>query len=192
MPNSAQLRSSWWTWAAAMLIDDRQAARRRRDRVVGRGHGPLRVGGRQAARAQPGERLRLVTSWTRWRSTARTAGAPGSWVTTWSVQILSTIVRGSVMRRLVLLDQGNGWQSLPEVRVSADRCWSDPPVGVGMTGNRRRAAHTSRSPLRRETGRIMTAPVQSQRMPATGPGRWAVILGVIAGATNEPLSASST
>ena len=36
----------------------------------------------------------LVTSWTRWRSTARTAGAPGSWVTTWSAQILSTMVRG--------------------------------------------------------------------------------------------------
>ena len=39
----------------------------------------------------------LVTSWTRWRSTARTAGAPGSWATTWSSQIFSTRVRGLLM-----------------------------------------------------------------------------------------------
>src|SRR6187397_1998880 len=44
---------------------------------------------------RPEKACGLVTSWTRWRSTARTAGAPGSWVTTWSAQILSTMVRGA-------------------------------------------------------------------------------------------------
>src|SRR3954453_3360241 len=38
-----------------------------------------------------------VTSWTRWRSTASTAGAPGSSLTTWSSQIFSTSVRGRFM-----------------------------------------------------------------------------------------------
>ncbi len=39
----------------------------------------------------------LVTSWTRWRSMARTAGAPGSSETTCSSQIFSTRVRGLVI-----------------------------------------------------------------------------------------------
>src|SRR6187431_3495037 len=51
----------------------------------------------------------LVTSCTRWRSTARTAGAPGSWVTTWSVQILSTMVRGAAL---------TGWLEVMVLRVS--------------------------------------------------------------------------
>ena len=55
------------------------------------------AGGRRGPRARsPVNACGLVTSWTRWRSTARTAGAPGSWVTTWSAQILSTMVRGAV------------------------------------------------------------------------------------------------
>src|SRR6188508_308135 len=57
----------------------------------------------------------LVTSWTRWRSTARTAGAPGSWVTTWSAQILSTIVRGAVtvIARAYQQTKGSGREPLP-------------------------------------------------------------------------------
>ena len=39
------------------LVEDRQAAVRRRDRVVGRRDGPLRVADLQAAGAEPGERL---------------------------------------------------------------------------------------------------------------------------------------
>ena len=48
----------------------------------------------EAARRSPVKACGLVTSWTRWRSTARTAGAPGSSATTWSSQIFSTSVRG--------------------------------------------------------------------------------------------------
>ena len=45
----------------------------------------------------------LVTSWTRWRSIARTAGAPGSSETTCSSQIFSRRVRGWVMAAAALL-----------------------------------------------------------------------------------------
>ena len=78
-------------------IDDRQAARVGRDRVVGGRDGPLGVPDARPRARSPENACGDVTSWTRWRSTARTAGAPGSWLTTWSSQIFSTIVRGRVM-----------------------------------------------------------------------------------------------
>ena len=98
IPNSAQLASSWLTWAAAI------ASRNGRLRSV------VGIEWSAVATVWPGRRTPiprarrpenacgLVTSWTRWRSIARTAGAPGSWVTTWSVQIFSTMVRGWLMR----------------------------------------------------------------------------------------------
>ena len=58
IPNSAQLSSSWRTWAAAICVEDRQVARGRRDRVVGGGHGLARPADAEAALAEPGERLR--------------------------------------------------------------------------------------------------------------------------------------
>ena len=97
MPNSSQLASSWRTWAAA--ISSRMGRLRS---VVG-------IEWSAVATVWPGRRTPiprarspekacgLVTSWTRWRSMARTAGAPASWVTTWSAQILSTMVRGAAV-----------------------------------------------------------------------------------------------
>jgi hypothetical protein len=77
------------------LVDERQAPVGRRDRVV-RGRDGLAGSADADPRARnPENACGLVTSWTRWRSTASTAGAPGSWVTTWSAQILSTMVRGA-------------------------------------------------------------------------------------------------
>ena len=71
---------------------------------------------------RPEKACGLVTSCTRWRSTARTAGAPGSCVTTWSSQILATMVRGSVMPRSVAVEaetalprRGRGLASAPVV-----------------------------------------------------------------------------
>ena len=96
IPNSAQLASSWLTWASAMAS------------MNGRLRSVVGIEWSAVATVWPGRRTPmprarspvnacgLVTSWTRCRSTARTAGAPGSWLTTWSVQILSTIVRGAV------------------------------------------------------------------------------------------------
>ena len=67
-----------------------------------------------------------VTSCTRCRSTASTAGAPGSWLTTWSVQILSTMVRGAAL---------TGWLevmvrrvSTGSVRAAAYQRMADGPV----------------------------------------------------------------
>ncbi len=103
MPNSAQFFSSWPIWAAAWRSS------------IGRLRGVVGIEWSAVATVWPGRRTVRprsrrpvnawgdVTSWTRWRSIARTAGAPGSWVTTWSVQILSTMVRGlgaGMVRRL--------------------------------------------------------------------------------------------
>ena len=89
--------SSWSIWAAACGSS------------IGRLRGVVGIEWSAVATVCAGRRTRrprsrspvkacgLVTSWTRWRSTARTAGAPGSWVTTWSAQILSTMVRGLSM-----------------------------------------------------------------------------------------------
>ena len=77
-----------------LQVEHRQVARRRRDRVIGGRHGLGRTADARPRSRRPVNACGEVTSWTRWRSTARTAGAPGSWATTWSAQILSTIVRG--------------------------------------------------------------------------------------------------
>ena len=77
-------------------VEDRQRPIVRGNRVVRGRDGPLGVSDAEASGPEPRERLGQVTSWTRWRSTARTAGAPGSWATTWSSQIFSTRVRGRV------------------------------------------------------------------------------------------------
>ena len=58
MPNSAQLASSWLTWASGHLVEERQAAVGRRDRVVGGGDGLAGPADADAAGAQPGEGLR--------------------------------------------------------------------------------------------------------------------------------------
>ena len=101
MPNSAQFVSSCVIWAAAIAS------------MIGRLRGVVGIEWSAVATVWPGRRTPmprarrpekacgLVTSCTRWRSMARTAGAPGSWLTTWSVQILSTIVRGVLMPRSV-------------------------------------------------------------------------------------------
>ena len=103
MPNSAQFVSSCRIWAAACMS------------TMGRPRGVVGVpwsavatvlSGRRtcAPRARsPVKAWGLVTSWTRWRSMARTAGAPGSCETTWSSQIFSTRVRGWVMAAAALL-----------------------------------------------------------------------------------------
>ena len=74
--------------------------------MIGRPRGAVGVEWSAVATVRSGRRTRsprarrpvnacgLVTSWTRWRSIARTAGAPSSWATTWSSQIFSTSVRG--------------------------------------------------------------------------------------------------
>ena len=79
------------------LVEDRQVARGGRDRVVGGRDGLARPPDRRPRLRSPVKACGLVTSWTRCRSTARTAGAPGSCVTTWSSQIFVTMVRGSVI-----------------------------------------------------------------------------------------------
>ena len=58
MPNSAQFVSSWRDLGGGHLVEDRQVARRRRDRVVGRRDGLARMAHAEAARAQTGEGLR--------------------------------------------------------------------------------------------------------------------------------------
>ena len=94
MPNSRQLTSSWLICAAACMS------------IIGRPRGVVGVewsavatvlSGRRTARPRvrsPVKAWGLVTSWTRWRSTARIAGAPGSSATTCVSQIFSTSVRG--------------------------------------------------------------------------------------------------
>ncbi len=94
MPNSRQLTSSWLICAAACMS------------IIGRPRGVVGVewsavatvlSGRRTARPRvrsPVKAWGLVTSWTRWRSTARIAGAPGSSATTCASQIFSTSVRG--------------------------------------------------------------------------------------------------
>ena len=57
MPNSAQLVSSWWIWAAAIWSRIGRRARRGRDGVVRGRDGLAGTADRQAARAQTGERL---------------------------------------------------------------------------------------------------------------------------------------
>ena len=95
MPNSRAVALQLADLGCGLHVEHRQAARRRRDRVVRGRDGLATAGGRGRPRwRSPVNACGDVTSWTRWRSTARTAGAPGSWVTTWSVQILSTMVRG--------------------------------------------------------------------------------------------------
>ena len=87
-----------------MRVEDRQArAAWVGRRVVGGRDGPS---GRRTLRPRsrsPVNACGLVTSWTRWRSIARTAGAPGSCATTWSSQIFSTSVRGLVIAADALL-----------------------------------------------------------------------------------------
>src|SRR6187551_2611894 len=80
---------------------------------------------------RPEKACGLVTSWTRWRSTARTAGAPGSWVTTWSVQILSTMVRGAgaVIRR--------AYQSMWERAGNAEGAARGPLLDESCSGRER-------------------------------------------------------
>ena len=97
IPNSAQFVSSCLTCAAAM------------ESSIGRLRSWVGIEWSAVATVWLGRRTRrprsrspekacgLVTSWMRWRSTARTAGAPGSCVTTWSSQIFWTMVRGAVM-----------------------------------------------------------------------------------------------
>ena len=98
IPNSAQFVSSCLDLGRGHRVEDRQAAVVGRDRVVRGRHRLRRAGGRARPRSRsPEKACGLVTSWTRCRSTARTAGAPGSCVTTWSSQIFWTMVRGSVM-----------------------------------------------------------------------------------------------
>ena len=53
-----------------LLVDDREAARERRDRVIHRRERAIRRGGRRArVRVSPAKACGEVTSWTRWRST---------------------------------------------------------------------------------------------------------------------------
>ena len=109
MPNSAQFASSRSIWSAAWLST---IGRLRMPRMAGGAswsQGVVGVEWSAVATVLSGRRTfaprvrspvkawGLVTSWTRWRSTARTAGAPGSSETTCSSQILSTRVRGWVM-----------------------------------------------------------------------------------------------
>ena len=94
IPNSRQLTSSWLICAAACMS------------IMGSPRGVVGVEWSAVATVLSGRRtvsprLRspvnacgLVTSWTRWRSTARIAGAPGSSATTCASQIFSTSVRG--------------------------------------------------------------------------------------------------
>ncbi len=94
MPNSRQFRSSWPTWAAAWAS------------TIGRPRGVVGVewsavatvrSGRRTGRPRarsPVKAWGLVTSCTRWRSIASTAGAPSSCATTCVSQIFSTRVRG--------------------------------------------------------------------------------------------------
>ena len=130
MPNSRAVVLQLADLRRRLRVEHRQAARGRRDRVVRGGDGlgrPADAAGR-AARS-PVNACGEVTSWTRWRSTARTAGAPGSWVTTWSVQILSTMVRGlSVGMSRGVLRAGFG-----VAEASTGR-----PRPAGPTGGRRR------------------------------------------------------
>ena len=82
MPNSRQFASSWLIWAAAW----RSSIGRLRG-VVGMEWSAVATvcDGRRTVRPRsrrPVNAWGEVTSWIRCRSTARMAGAPGSWLTT--------------------------------------------------------------------------------------------------------------
>ena len=108
IPKSRQFVSSWLIWAAACMS------------IIGSPRGVVGVEWSAVATVLSGRRTGsprsrspvnacgLVTSWTRWRSTARMAGAPGSSATTCVSQIFSTSVRALVIggRRCSLLVRG--------------------------------------------------------------------------------------
>ena len=94
MPNCAQLSTSCWICAAA--IESRIGRPRGVVGVEWSIVATVRSGWRTGSprSRRPVKACGLVTSWTRWRSIARIAGAPGSCETTWSSQIFSTSVLG--------------------------------------------------------------------------------------------------
>ena len=94
-PNSAQLRSSCWTWKAACW--SRMGSPMAVVGVEWSAVATVRSGCRtlRPRVRRPSNACGLVTSCTRWRSMPTMVGAPGSSWTMWSSQILRTSVRGA-------------------------------------------------------------------------------------------------
>ena len=156
MPKSAQFVSSCLIWAAACMS------------TMGRPRGVVGVPWSAVATVLSGRRTcaprmrspvkawGLVTSWTRWRSIARTAGAPGSSETTCSSQIFSTRVRGWVMAAAALLQVDGGAQG-----------YQRPAPGDRRRGcERLRAACVPHQPLRRAPA-VQDYPTSAARATAT-------------------------
>ena len=100
IPNSAQLASSWLDLGGGHRVEDRQAPVGGRDGVVGGRDGLAGSADADPARAQAGERLRAGHLVDEVEVDRQDGRAPGSCDTTWSSQILSTMVRGWLIRSL--------------------------------------------------------------------------------------------
>ena len=146
------------------LVEDRQAAVRRGDRVVGCRDGPIRMTDRQAAGAEPCEGLgarHLVDEMEVDGEDGGGARLLGDDVLgpdlvddrAWGGHAAARGPRGSK-------EFENGWQSVPEPAQPArdgPRAASSDVDALGrpsLRQERRRAAHTSRSPVRREARSI--------------------------------------